>query len=45
MTVQPQVCEIPSAALGCVYDLPLAITVRPGGKVRIDVSSKNLRVV
>ena len=45
MTVQPQVCEIPSAALGCVYDIPLAITVRPGGKVRIDVSSKNLRVV
>ena len=45
LTVQPQVCEIPSAALGCVYDIPLAITVRPGGKVRLDVSSKNLRVV
>ena len=45
LTVQPQVCEIPSAALGCVYDIPLSITVRPGGKVRLDVSSKNLRVV
>ena len=44
LQVEPRVVEVP-AALGAHYEIPLAITMMPGGKVRIEVSSKNLKVL
>jgi len=44
LQVEPRVVEVP-AALGARYEIPLAITMMPGGKVRIEVSSKSLKVL